>query len=591
MSTLYSPLNLAAGEIRLLRLLPSTDTEINCALSHFPLDSAPSYIPISYVWGSTADLVPITVDGHSFRVTRNLFTVLRNLSTHPARRGSHDSQTSDDGDGFYWVDALCIDQSNAVERSQQVARMRHIYECPAVFISLGTPGARDAAAMEAIERLSSSNFSRSLDTHGVDWAALTAFFGKAWFSRMWIVQEMVAPRRIDGRVLTSGSMSVTFRNVFKVAMTLCGVEMRDLSAEAGARWNLIAGLRRCCLLGQVLLSWNYCSSEQLFVALLWACRDQEATDPRDKIYALLGLFERSQLPSILAEVDLWEGEKRAPNFEEGTLVVDYGRSVEDVYASVVCAVVRATGNLDVISACQGPSGFGRSWVPDWSLPWGRGSLLLRNMMLLSEDIGDEGAVHASGNLMAQGVFSDDSRVLTVKGVRHSAIFQTEEPWSGRSVDDELNYVQAWMNMMSTPGGQLAMRTFGSSSEASKKYFETLLASENTTNIYGSEVVGEFGVGRDKAWYERALEEEPFRRRWILVGEGRRVVVLHGGHFALVPEHAEVGDVVCVLLGCSVPAVLRRVREHYAFIGECFLSGIMQGELVRDLERLEEFELR
>jgi hypothetical protein len=45
--------------------------------------------------------------------------------------------------------------------------------------------------------------------------------------------------------------------------------------------------------------------------------------------------------------------------------------------------------------------------------------------------------------------------------------------------------------------------------------------------------------------------------------------------------AQQGDLVCVLFGCSVPVVLRRLDEDnsYTFIGECYLHGFMDGEAI------------
>lgn len=460
-----------------------------------------------------------------------------------------------------------------------------------MLISLGEPKVQDAEAIMAIERLASIKGIWGLKDLIPHWEPLTQFFSKPYFSRMWIVQEIIVPRRIDGRLLTSGLKSVTFRNIFKVATFFCSMELRDLPPEVGHRWELVAGMRRCCLLGQVLLSWNYCTSEKLFVALLWACRDQKATDPRDKIYALLGLFEKSQLPKILAEVDGWEGENRPPNFDPTMLLIDYHASVEDIYSSAVKAVVSATGCLDIICACQGSRAFERSWTPDWSESWARTSLLHQNMVLLSEEIGEDDAFHASGTIRAQVTFSDDSRCMTAKGIHHSNILQTGARWSSKNVDDELNYLKSCAETMDTVGGKKCIERYGSYNEAERQYYKTLLGTENATRDFEVDVIGTFGMGKSQAWYERALKEDQFLRRWILVNEGRRMAITHDGQLALVPEHAEVDDIICVLLGCSVPVVLRRVQDHYVFIGECFVAGIMQGELVADLETATNFELR
>jgi hypothetical protein len=62
---------------------------------------------------------------------------------------------------------------------------------------------------------------------------------------------------------------------------------------------------------------------------------------------------------------------------------------------------------------------------------------------------------------------------------------------------------------------------------------------------------------------------------------------------LAPLHAAEGDVLSLLYGCSVPVVLRKLRDNkgketggYELIGECYLDGMMDGEAVSE-SRLEQ----
>jgi hypothetical protein len=73
---------------------------------------------------------------------------------------------------------------------------------------------------------------------------------------------------------------------------------------------------------------------------------------------------------------------RELNLEE--LSIDYRAPLEEVYASLVKAVVTETQYLDIICACQAPGSFARSWVPDWSQAWSHVSLLINNMALVPE---------------------------------------------------------------------------------------------------------------------------------------------------------------------------------------------------------------
>jgi hypothetical protein len=53
-------------------------------------------------------------------------------------------------------------------------------------------------------------------------------------------------------------------------------------------------------------------------------------------------------------------------------------------------------------------------------------------------------------------------------------------------------------------------------------------------------------------------------------------------YGIAHQRAAVGDIVCILWGCSVPVVLRERNEengrrYFNFVGECYLDGMMDGE--------------
>jgi hypothetical protein len=63
---------------------------------------------------------------------------------------------------------------------------------------------------------------------------------------------------------------------------------------------------------------------------------------------------------------------------------------------------------------------------------------------------------------------------------------------------------------------------------------------------------------------------------------RRFVVLDSGHMGIVPNHAVVGDQVTILLGCSVPILIRAVdKAHTLVIGESYFHGVMDGESMKN----------
>ncbi|KAF2432949.1 hypothetical protein EJ08DRAFT_552229, partial [Tothia fuscella] len=114
--------------IRLAHLLPaqSWEEDISCNLHTVSLDDTnPIYEALSYVWGDPKRTLPVLLNGHTFEVTTSLESALRRLR-HPTSTRT------------IWVDALCINQKNDAERTEQVKLMRYIYsQTQEVLIWLG----------------------------------------------------------------------------------------------------------------------------------------------------------------------------------------------------------------------------------------------------------------------------------------------------------------------------------------------------------------------------------------------------------------------------------------------------------------------
>jgi hypothetical protein len=82
-----------------------------------------------------------------------------------------------------------------------------------------------------------------------------------------------------------------------------------------------------------------------------------ATDPKDRIYAFVGLAK-----------ELFDG--GPADFLSTALIINYSATVEDVYSSFVRGIVKATNRLDILGACyREQKGFvRRTWTPDWTIP-------------------------------------------------------------------------------------------------------------------------------------------------------------------------------------------------------------------------------
>lgn len=66
-------------------------------------------------------------------------------------------------------------------------------------------------------------------------------------------------------------------------------------------------------------------------------------------------------------------------------------------------------------------------------------------------------------------------------------------------------------------------------------------------------------------------------RMFRLHRSRRLMVTDEGQFGLAPIKARRGDIVCILVSCPVPMVLRRsVDGRHQAIGECYIHGFMEG---------------
>lgn len=56
-----------------------------------------------------------------------------------------------------------------------------------------------------------------------------------------------------------------------------------------------------------------------------------------------------------------------------------------------------------------------------------------------------------------------------------------------------------------------------------------------------------------------------------------------GYLGWGPPGMRTGDLVCILFGCDMPVILRKVGDHYLNIGTCFVLGIMDGQALSRLD--------
>jgi hypothetical protein len=175
----YSSLPPEGDNIRLLRLLPNVDeaAPLQCELCNYSLQKLGTrthlYEALSYVWGNQHETLPICVDEGQFAVTVNLHAALSCLRDRSFER-------------VIWVDAVCINQKDQEERTQQVQFMAKIYsKAHRVIVWLGKEAVDTEGALEDI-CLAASGESTGRSKKQVNQQAIMNLLQRPWFQRIWV---------------------------------------------------------------------------------------------------------------------------------------------------------------------------------------------------------------------------------------------------------------------------------------------------------------------------------------------------------------------------------------------------------------------
>lgn len=299
----YSRLNLKARQIRLLKLNPSRDPQdISFSFRCMELSHCPRYTALSYTWGDEEDTRTITVSGGgTISIRENLWSFLRLQSSIISRPK------------FFWIDAICINQSNVHERNHQVNMMKQIYvNAFEVYIWLGLKADNSDLAMDFI----AAKGTRELRRRGPGFHAIwPRHVGKAlydlcerdYWRRMWIIQEIV---HADNITVWCGAKSFRWHILESLYLTLKTLEETSWFAHHPHAIRVLQSSALTMVWQRAHWRHPETPSPRLQV-LIDTFRDWQCTDIRDKVFALVSMAS-----------------------QETSIVPDYSKSTLDVYREV-----------------------------------------------------------------------------------------------------------------------------------------------------------------------------------------------------------------------------------------------------------------
>ncbi|KAI1346488.1 heterokaryon incompatibility protein-domain-containing protein [Xylaria sp. FL0043] len=361
--------------------------------------AAQGYTTLSYAWGDGKDAHIIFIGDRQLTIGHNLDTALRDIrrKDRPIR---------------LWVDALCINQEDVKERNHQVQQMRRIYSSASetiIYIGGEIGGNFEYSAWNFLERNAAWAMNENGDADPdlpTERESTTYFRGdlsdveidvlqRPWFKRLWVFQEVVVSKALS---IQCGRRRIPWDDFCKTV--LLSPEYHDrygFSLKTMDKADIVRDMfqTRCSYqelhgMGHVLPPWRsqVQTSKHIMLDildLLQRTRWLKASDPRDKVFGLLG---------ISSGIDV----------EDQRFAIDYSQDCRCVYTRFAREIIRTTRSYDILSYIDhgliGESGhIGRphsipqlpSWVPDWDLSsesdWSDWSLRTMRTILSTLDLG------------------------------------------------------------------------------------------------------------------------------------------------------------------------------------------------------------
>jgi len=605
----YNTLDREKKQIRLLLLLPGEFKDpICCNLLIAHLDEKPYYKALSYVWGDPIKRLPIFVNGQEHHITTNLYRALRRLR---------------DGIDVHvlWIDALCINQNDISERSHQVTLMKDIYsltEEAILFIGdhksddsdptytksrenqkaedydlkywlygtlfirrlqseLGVLGEDIENILEPKEvhdaftlayELASSALRSILKGEGIPRAftneaakALLKVLRLPWFTRIWTVQEAVIPRE---SIVVCGSIKLQWVTMMEASRLAKFWKLEKFQFSSDQTQALEELEKKVLPLRNEHESFqDQYGSEHYH--LLQRYQHREATDPRDKVFALLSMTYGLTVGALIEP--------------------DYAQDVGSIYTTMCRRIIESGQSLEALAQRYVHDRKDLpSWVSDWSYTTDAFSTTLGEWNYSSYLWSK-----ASGSTKAE-IHTSPNEILSLSGFRVDEV-SAVGPKIGTSMDSgEREWKSEWEDIilhhqkMDDPyiGGGTVRAAF----------HRTL--TKNRWCIVEPET-GAFidFCTSDLSYSATSGTKEKTKSDYLLELDiqGQRPFTTRKGYLGIGSSKIQVGDLVCVLLGGKVPFILRHIDQTVcqleyvslscSFVGQAYVHGIMRGEAIRE----------
>ncbi|KAF7541672.1 hypothetical protein G7054_g509 [Neopestalotiopsis clavispora] len=272
------PLDGTKSQFRLLEIHPQPDSSLQYSLRTFDIKNSPPYIALSYTWGDDEPANTIAINGQALKIRDNLSYALPRLAS--LRRDGNKSEFQRD-EKYFWIDAICIDQEDTKERNHQVSMMKDIFATASLTVAWLGP--------------------EDDDLQSLTWSSMEKIACKEYFERMWIVQEILLSQDVwvicGSGICAWQTLQDYWMIYFDISKTFARSYISKIPNSAAIdpmnALHSIMGSRLMHKEGQVVRLDD----------LVHFYFDRKCRDPRDRIYALLGLLPPEALQSSPIPVD------------------------------------------------------------------------------------------------------------------------------------------------------------------------------------------------------------------------------------------------------------------------------------------------
>lgn len=406
-----------------------------------------------------------------------------------------------------------------------------------------------------------------------DWRSMLNLLTRPYFGRVWVVQELFYAGNLldtakDRCVFQCGHRTMPRSLLLRAWRLLESMEVTSESYEQhGSAWmfgrweGLAEPLRTLVSHGTLhgqpdspeifnVLRDAHAMGEDKLSRLITSTMSFKATDPRDKVYALL----------------------RMAGISNDQFPVNYSRPVNQVLQGITVYAIQTSRTLRILEGNRhNTETVTPSWIPDPTVLPVRGVEWTHHNRF------------ASGSRIASCEYVEGSGLLKLEGVLISRIRKEIGPFTfGRTFkEDDLLPLKNYYRSLDELHRESLWRTLIMDLDRTNAFRR---ARNHPAPMEFGAMCDSFLGDADASDIINTGEDENQSASLFLTNmydsaQRRCVIELENGMIGLGPCDAVPGDVIAILFGGGVCFTLRRKGKHYQLVGDCYIHGAMQGQLV------------